>query len=167
MDKYSLFNERKAAQAAAYLLCKAGGSLNVLKLVKLMYLAERESLRRYGETITGDALVSMRNGPVLSATLDHINGLVPSCQDGWDSLIDDRENHVVQLRNRDAIADPDEDLLALSECDAECLATVWDRFGHMSKWQLVDYTHSPECPEWEDPGTVSYTHLTLPTTPYV
>ena len=87
MDKYSLFNERKAAQAAAYLLCKAGGSLNVLKLVKLMYLAERESLRRYGETITGDALVSMRNGPVLSATLDHINGLVPSCQDGWDSLI--------------------------------------------------------------------------------
>ncbi|HTH08426.1 MAG TPA: Panacea domain-containing protein, partial [Acidovorax sp.] len=62
------FNERKAAQAAACLLHKAGGSLSVLKLMKLMYLAERRSLKKYGDTITGDAFVSMPHGPVLSMT---------------------------------------------------------------------------------------------------
>ncbi len=44
MQDFSMFNERKAAQAAAYLLHKAGGKLPLLKLMKLMYLAERLSL---------------------------------------------------------------------------------------------------------------------------
>ena len=50
----TLFNEKRAAQAAAFLLHRAGGRLPVLKLMKLMYLAERESLRLYGEPIIGD-----------------------------------------------------------------------------------------------------------------
>ena len=44
-----------------------------------MYLAERESLARYGEPITGDVLVSMKHGPVLSKTLDHITHAKPLC----------------------------------------------------------------------------------------
>ncbi|SUA19949.1 phage associated protein [Neisseria gonorrhoeae] len=39
----TIFQEPKAAQAAAFLLYKANGRLEVLKLMKLMYLAERES----------------------------------------------------------------------------------------------------------------------------
>jgi hypothetical protein len=42
--------------------------LPVIKLIKLMYLAERLSLQRYGEPLTGDRLVSMPDGPVLSMT---------------------------------------------------------------------------------------------------
>lgn len=74
MADYTLFDERKAAQAAAFLLHKAGGRLPLLKLMKLLYLSERESLQKYGDTITGDTFVSMPNGPVLSMTLNFING---------------------------------------------------------------------------------------------
>ena len=70
----ALFNERRTAQVAAFLLHRAGGSLPLIKLMKLMYLAERLSLQRYGEPLTGDRLVSMGHGPVLSRTYDHING---------------------------------------------------------------------------------------------
>ena len=49
-----LFNERRTAQVAAYLLHRAGGRLPLLKFMKLMYLAERESLRVFGEPICGD-----------------------------------------------------------------------------------------------------------------
>lgn len=56
----TIFQEPKAAQAAAFMLYKANGRLEVLKLMKLMYLAERESFLRFGEGLTGDALVSMR-----------------------------------------------------------------------------------------------------------
>jgi hypothetical protein len=35
------------------------------------------------------------------------------------------------------------------------LETIWDQFGHMSPWQLRNYTHA-HCPEWEDPQGSSY-----------
>ncbi|QOQ83843.1 SocA family protein [Comamonas thiooxydans] len=152
MLNFGLFNERKSAQAAAYLLHMAGGTLPLLKLMKLMYLAERTSLEKYGETITGDGFVSMRHGPVLSTTYEHMNGSLRSCEGGWSSLISDRAEHQLALKDPSTIRDPEQDLLALSETDTECLKEIWDKFGGMDKWQLVEYTHSGGCPEWEDPG---------------
>ncbi|WP_454004754.1 Panacea domain-containing protein [Alcaligenes sp. Marseille-Q7550] len=147
----SLFDERRTAQAAAFLLHKAGGRLPVLKLMKLMYLAERESLRIYGEPIAGDRLVSMPHGPVLSRTYDLMNGSEESGPDGWDCWMDDKAAHEIALRDPSRIRTPELDLLELSDGDLEVLESVWGQFGHMGKWELRDYTHSEACPEWEDP----------------
>lgn len=149
--KAPLFNEVRTAQAAAFLLFRAGGKLPLIKLVKLLYLAERLSLKKYGEPITGDKLVSMPHGPVLSMTYDLINGALPSVQGGWDSWISDRASHVVALRDRSRIRSPETDLLQLSESDLEVLNEIWREFGHWDRWDLVRYTHSDACPEWEDP----------------
>lgn len=64
----NLFNEKKAAQAAAFFLFQAGQPVSVLKLTKLLYLAERRSFERHGSPMIGDRLVSMPHGPVLSVT---------------------------------------------------------------------------------------------------
>jgi uncharacterized phage-associated protein len=146
-----LFDERRAAEAAAFLLFKAGGRLPLIKLVKLMYLAERLSLQRYGEPLTGDRLVSMPNGPVLSMTYDHINGALPSIEGGWDTWVADRAGHVVALRDESKVRSPQQDLLRLSGSDLEVLGETWEQFGHWDRWDLVKYTHSEACPEWEDP----------------
>ena len=146
-----LFDERKAAESAAFLLFKAGGRLPLIKLVKLMYLAERLSLKRYGEPLTGDHLVAMPHGPVLSMTYDHINGALPSVDGGWETWISDRAGHVVALRDESKIRSPELDLLRLSDSDLEVLGEVWCEFGHWDRWALVKYTHSDACPEWEDP----------------
>ena len=53
------YKERKAAQVAAYFALKEQGSINVLKLAKLLYLAERESMRLFDEPMFFDRLVSM------------------------------------------------------------------------------------------------------------
>lgn len=151
MQYPSLFNEKRTAQAAAFLLHRAGGRLPLLKLMKLMYLAERESLRKYGEPITGDKLVSMPHGPVLSMTYEHMNGALRSVQRGWSSWIDDRAGHDLALRDPSMIRSPEEDLLELSDDDLEVLDGVWAKFGHMGKFDLVEYTHSEACPEWVDP----------------
>lgn len=151
----STFNERKAAQAAACLLHWAGGRLPVLKLMKLMYLAERESLKRFGDSITGDAFVSMPHGPVLSMTYGHLNGEYRAHEGGWSSWVTDRANYEVALKDASMVRSPDEDLLALSESDVECLDAVWKEFGHWDKYRLRDYTHSGACPEWEDPHGTS------------
>jgi len=44
--------------------------LNDLKLMKLLYLAERESLRLFTATISGSTFASLKNGPVLREVLD-------------------------------------------------------------------------------------------------
>ena len=147
----TLFNERKTAQAAAYLLHRAGGPLQLLKIVKLLYLAERHSLKYFGEPLTGDSLVSMPHGPVLSRTYDQMKGAVASCPGGWDTWIADKSNNEIALRDPSMIRDPIQDLLALSESDLEALSTVWTRFGHLGHWEIRDFTHD-HCPEWKDPN---------------
>jgi len=147
----TLFNEKRTAQAAAFLLHRAGGRLPLLKLVKLMYLAERESIRVFGEPISGDRLVSMPHGPVLSRTLDMMNGWGGEAQGGWNDWVEDRAGHDLALRDPSMIRSPEQDLLELSDGDLEILESVWSEFGHMGKFELVEYTHSGACPEWEDP----------------
>lgn len=151
MSYPSLFNEKRTAQAAAFLLHKAGERLPLLKLMKLLYLAERESLKIYGEPISGDKLVSMPHGPVLSRTLDLMNGYGSDATDGWDCWMEDRAGHDIALRDPSMIRSAEQDLRELSIGDLKVLEMVWDKFGHMGKYELVTYTHSDGCPEWEDP----------------
>lgn len=151
----NLYSEKKAAQVAACFLFLAHGRLPVLKLTKLLYLAERLSYQKYGEPMIGDQLVSMEHGPVLSKTLNRLNGLSPSVEGGWETWIADREGHDVALKDASCIRSPEEDLLELSDADLEIVREVWHSFGHMGKYQIRDYTHD-HCPEWEDPSGSSY-----------
>jgi uncharacterized phage-associated protein len=146
----NLFNEKKAAQAAAFFLFQAGQPMSVLKLTKLLYLAERRSFERFGSPMIGDRLVSMPHGPVLSVTYNHMSGELESIEGGWDSWIADRAGHDLDLRTRAALQDPASDLLELSDADVEVLAEVWGRFGRMTGWELRNWTHD-NCPEWKDP----------------
>ena len=146
----SAFNERRAAEAAAFLLHQAGGTLPFIKLMKLMYLAERLSFKRYGEPLTGDHLVSMDHGPVLSRTYDHVKGARRSSEGGWDSWVSDKAGYDVGLRDASKIRTPAQDLIYLSESDLEVLGEIWADFGHWDKWALVEYTHT-QCPEWDNP----------------
>lgn len=69
-----------------------------LKLMKLLYLADRESLRLHGLSMTGDCLVSMPHGPVLSMTLNLMDGDVESGPNGWEDMITAKENHELSLK---------------------------------------------------------------------
>lgn len=147
-----LFNEKKAAQVAAFFLQCGGTKLNLLKLMKLMYLAERRSLEEYGEPMIGDMLCSMEHGPVLSHTLNHMNGFRESSPNGWDSWVSDRADHELALKKK--IKDVKEELSLLSDADIEILQQLWEKYGHLTGYQLRDLTHEI-CTEWEDPDNSS------------
>ncbi|TNE38975.1 MAG: DUF4065 domain-containing protein [Alphaproteobacteria bacterium] len=138
------FNPRKSAQVAAFFVRKDQGEIPVLKLVKLIYLADREHLGKFGHPVISDRLVSMPHGPVNSMTLNFINGLQSS--PSWDEFICDRDGYSIGVQREFS----DEDLDELSTAEIDTLKVVWDRFGSFNKWQLVDWTHE-NCPEWEDP----------------
>lgn len=145
-----MFNERKVSQMAALLLHFCGGRMSHLKLMKLLYLADREAMDRFGAPISGDRIASMDHGPVLSVTLNLMDGDTESSPGGWEEWISDKENHEVSLRKPVAREALDE----LSDSEIEVLETVWDRFGKLSKWAIRDYTHT--LPEWQDPKGSSH-----------
>ncbi|WP_462137137.1 Panacea domain-containing protein [Candidatus Mycalebacterium sp.] len=146
-----VINERKVAEMAAYFLLQVeDGAMSHLKLMKLLYLSDRESFLRHGFSISGDQMVSMPHGPVLSGTLNLMNGTKKSAPKGWNSMICPIEKHTVSLVNSDLTVDG---LLQLSRAEEEVLDSVWKEFGHMNRWQIRDHTH--KLPEYEDPGDSS------------
>ena len=146
-----MYSEAKVAQMAAYLLMRRNGKMSHLKLMKLLYLADREAIRRYGISISEDHAVSMPHGPVLSRTLDYMNGHVRSEQGGWESWISDKEDHEVSLVRNVEIDALDE----LSQADIEVLQSVWQKFGPMDRWAITAWTHK-NCAEWQDPNGSSF-----------
>lgn len=142
-----MFSPEKAAQIAAFFAQKERGTINIMKLVKLMYLADREAMARYATPISFDRMVSMNNGPVLSQTLNLINGDVQqSAAAVWDAWMTDREGHKISAKKGASV----EELDQLSDADLEVLADTWGRFGRMNQFDLSAYTHK-NCPEWRFP----------------
>ena len=142
------FNEAKTAQTAARLLKNCGGSLNYMKLLKLLYLVDREALEQWGRPVTTDRYVSMDKGPVLSRTFDLITyGAAPGETSTWNTLISPARGYSVSLLTENP---PDEEL---SRAEEELIDGVCQRFGAMDQWSLVDYVHT--LPEWHDPEGTS------------
>lgn len=140
------FREDKVTQVAALFLKLRGEKMSHLKLMKLLYLAEREALLRWRRPISFDLYVSMPHGPVLSLTYSLIIGDMKG--DGfWSKYISPPSGHEVEL-----ISMPDTS--SLSEAEEELIKEIFDRYGKMDRWELSDMTH--ELPEWQDPKGSSF-----------
>ena len=117
--------------------------MSYMKLIKLLYLADREALGRWGRPITTDTYVSMDKGPVLSHVLDRINeGPSPEDPSFWAQHICATGNYEVTLNEN-----PNGDLL--SEAEDDLLDEVFKAHGHLDRWQMVKLVH--KLPEWRDP----------------
>jgi uncharacterized phage-associated protein len=137
------YREDKATQAAAFLLARHGGRMNHMKLIKLLYLVDREALLRWGRPVTFDWYYSLQHGPILSFTLNRINeDPEPANPTYWHRFISERRVHEVELL-RDAPVDE------LSPAEVALLNDVFERLGHLTQWDLRDLSHS--LPEWRDP----------------
>lgn len=137
-----IFDEKKAAQAAAHLLKLNGGSMNYMVLIKLLYLADREALVETGNPITCDKMVSMPHGPVLSGVYDLIN-MGKDDFSPWYEYISEPERYEVSLV-RENLEDEE-----LSNYEINLLEKIHKKYGHLNKWALRDFTHT--LPEWDDP----------------
>src|ERR1051326_1095100 len=105
------FNERRATEAAARFLKLCGGWMSYLKLIKLLYLLDREALLRWGRPVTTDRYVSMDNGPVVSRIYSLIREEpVPGVDPFWRNYISAPFGWGVDL-----IADPDPAELSRTE----------------------------------------------------
>lgn len=140
----------KYVQIFEQFLCHAHNeglsSVNHLKLMKLVWAADRFHLRQFGRTVTGDTYVAMKNGPVASEGLDVIREsgtgyslLSPDQRQFVEEFID-FTNHEVSLKSSCG-----DDLLSPSE--KMMIQKSWETFKGFDPFYLANsITH--QYPEW-------------------
>jgi uncharacterized phage-associated protein len=142
------FDEAKATEATALFLRLRGGQMHYMKLIKLLYLADRIALQQWGIPITTDSYVSMDHGPVVSTIYDLIRGRVegPTWKEYITPPMGDGGKEVALVR-------PPK-LSRLSRAEEGVIKEVFDQYGKWNRYKLRDFVMH-RLPEWQDPeGTL-------------
>lgn len=143
--KHFPLNVRKTVQAVGVLFRTDGVKrMNYMRILKLLFLADRKSLQETGRPITGGPVVAMERGPVLEEVYRLIRGQhvdMPT----WDAHFH-RERYDLTM-----VGDPD--VGYLSRFEIQKLQDVAKQYAEFDEWDLVKETH--KLPEWQknDPGT--------------
>jgi uncharacterized phage-associated protein len=140
------FNAVRATQAAAWLVSKAGGKMSHIKLSKLLYIADREALRRWSRPIIGGNYASMEHGPVISPVVDCLKKPEErGDQEAWDPFLRREGNSIVLLN------DPGRG--QLHEAAVKLLDEIFAQCSRLTKWEVRDRTH--QFPEYSNAGKSS------------
>lgn len=121
------FNPEAAKQAAGFFLTRLQGRADRAKLMKLLYLADRESFLTHGSPITGDSQWALPYGPVPSCTLDMLS--MNNCG-----------TEIASVGNQ-FVLNADLGTSALSPSNVAVLNSVFNAYGSWQTWKLVDETH--------------------------
>lgn len=129
----------KSVQAACVLLrADAGEQMSYLRLLKLLYIAERENLRATGSPIIGGRVLAIENGPVHGEVYDLLKG-EHAHEELWSRFIRKR-GYVLQL-----VSDPG--VLALSKQEIRTLNETAQKHTHLTEWEIVELSQT--FAEWE------------------
>ena len=140
----------RASHAARWLLSRHGGKLDRIKLIKLVFLADRLHLARYGRPIVGGQYFALVHGPVPS---EFYSAIKTGQLDGVAEAV------YPQIK---AINEADEDYL--SESDVEVLRETDDQYGSWDTFRLRDLTHefvawSNNYKDGTSPRPIPYEHF--------
>ncbi len=132
------FDSQKATQAAAVIMRHLGKRITRLRLLKLLYIADRTAVKDRGHPIIGGKIVAMKNGPLHSPVYDLVKGNHPG-EPFWSRFITTDGPHELILSS-----EPEIDLL--SEYEIDLLNATTDLHNRFDDFELADLTH--EFPEW-------------------
>jgi hypothetical protein len=141
------FKIGKAIAATAFLVDQEGGADDMFLLIKKLYYADRSALIKWGNSITGDSLASLKKGPIVSKIYDLFKGEGKE-QDliQWNDVIRREGPYGIVLRKQ-----ADEGVL--SQREKEVLEAARRTIDSI-RGSVPDWLHK-NCPEWTDPGNSS------------
>ncbi len=133
------FNLDKAMAAASILLGETEHRcMEYMRLLKLMYIVDREVLAESDAPLLGSRIVAMKHGPLHSRLLDLIKG-EDSLATTWRKYFTTHE-YSIHLTEFPEIS-------SLSRFEIRKLKEVHDRYRNVGTWDLVAETH--KFPEWK------------------
>jgi uncharacterized phage-associated protein len=137
------FDHRKATQVLNFFGRKAGGQINKMKALKLVFFADRWHLRQHGRPITNDEYLAMEYGPVPSGCKD-----LAEMSDFLDLHARSyAERFLERTGQYDYASICDVGREVFSKSDLEALESTWQHFGGFDQFRLAEITH--QYPEWK------------------
>jgi uncharacterized phage-associated protein len=136
-------NHRKITQALNFFAIQEGGPINKMKALKLLWLADRLHLRRYGRTITNDTYYALRNGPVASTA----SNIASNDTRYLSREVTEYSKQFVSAKTQrkfESVATVDEKVF--SQTDRDALREVYEEFGKTDEEALSELSH--HYPEW-------------------
>jgi len=138
------FDIDKSIAAVTFLVQREGGEVDMFLSLKMLYLADKEALTKWGKTITGASFYSLPKGPILSEVYNLFKGTADKeNQEKWDSYFAELVKHTIRLLQEG-------DVGLLSEREAEVLESARRKIHEIAPWKVADWLHK-NCPEWQDP----------------
>lgn len=140
------FDYKKAVQVINFFARKNGNSIDKMRMLKLVYFADRYHLRKYGRMITNDQYWAMQFGPVASsvkemAELESLCGTERHYAERYLAKGSGQQDEPLYIiKSLDGV-----DESVFSESDLEALNYVWDQFSPNLQ-HVVNITH--QYPEW-------------------
>jgi len=130
------FDLDRTVAAIAYLASKNLPGLTKYKLCKLLFIADKYHLVRYGRPITGDRYTALQYGPVPSKTLNLLNTLETGRAAPLAPLVElDYTYKYPHLRAKTTVDE------SLSISDKEALDHTVEHFGSKTFEELKAITH--------------------------
>ncbi|MCW3785502.1 Panacea domain-containing protein [Plebeiibacterium sediminum] len=124
--------EKKIINAILFFALKSSdNTINRLKLMKLLWLADRMHLNKYGRLVLKDAYNALPHGPVPSLTMDFTKFSLPD---------------IFRVAGYEITAEGEFDARYFSSSDIEIFEEVWSSFGELDQFSLRDLSH--KFPEW-------------------
>lgn len=131
------FRPEKALAVAAYLASRTGETMYTI--LKMVYLADRCHLERYGRPITGDDFIAMKQGACPSKIYDSMKVLRGEARKNYlpeseKYLEVDSETHDVAVKDMPSME-------VLSASDLECLDEVVSIHKRLGRWVIHKMSH--------------------------
>ena len=128
---------RKAIEASATLLrLTSYRVMDRKRLLALLYITDREGLKRTRRPVIGGRLVAMNNGPIHSEVYDLIKG------GGKDQAMWSR--HFENENYRVRLSDDDLRVSALSRYEIDLINEISTMYAGFGTWDVADATHTDE-----------------------
>ena len=139
-DMKSSFNKDVALQAMLYILSKLG-KIDLHKVSKILYFADRSHLSKYARSITGDDYIKMSYGPVPSNVYDIMKAIRGESFFANTPEAKELERYFKFVNSKDIIALSDVNMDYLSESDVECLDEAITKCKDLSFDELTRLSH--------------------------
>ena len=137
-------NAATIQQMLRYLISGVDAPMRKIPVMKLVYLADRYHLRKYGRSISRSKYFAMNKGPVPFDARNEMEQL----ENGWTSVVGITASLTCGHYEFTATKPSADELDHLSQTDIEAMNAALDVARRVGTDGLVDYTHF--FPEWSN-----------------
>ena len=131
------FQPEKSLAVATYLASRSGETMYTI--LKMVYVADRFHLERYGRPITGDRFIAMKEGACPSKIYDSMKVLRGECNTNY--LPDSEKYLAVDPTTHDVSVKDLPSIDVLSASDIECLDEVISILKRLGRREIYKLAH--------------------------